>query len=113
MLTDRVESWRREGAIEEVLDRKLFVRRRGGGDGAPLLLFLHGFPSSSYDWRDLFGLRPPGEASLAFDFLGFGLSEKPREHSTRSPGRPTRRRSWCGGRAPSASSSSPTTWAPR
>ncbi len=80
MLTDRVESWRREGAIEEVLDRKLFVRRRGGGDGAPLLLFLHGFPSSSYDWRDLFGLRPPGEASLAFDFLGFGLSEKPREH---------------------------------
>jgi pimeloyl-ACP methyl ester carboxylesterase len=80
MLTPRVQSWREEGAIEEVLDRKLFVRRRGGGEGT-LLLFLHGFPSSSYDWRDLFALRPPGEATLAFDFLGFGLSEKPRDQA--------------------------------
>ena len=79
MLTERVQRWREEGAIEEVLDRKLFVRRRGG-EGT-LLLFLHGFPSSSYDWHELFALRPPGEATLAFDFLGFGLSEKPRDHA--------------------------------
>jgi pimeloyl-ACP methyl ester carboxylesterase len=79
-LTERVEQWRQDGAIEEVLGRKLFVRRRGGGDGA-LLLYLHGFPSSSYDWRALLRLRPPGEANLAFDFLGFGLSEKPRDHA--------------------------------
>jgi pimeloyl-ACP methyl ester carboxylesterase len=79
VLTERVQRWRGEGAIEEVLGRRLFVRRRGGGDGV-LLLFLHGFPSSSYDWRPLLALRPPGEATLAFDFLGFGLSEKPRDH---------------------------------
>ena len=78
MLTERVERWRRAGTIEEVLGRQLFVHRREG-TGAPLLLFLHGFPSSSYDWRELFELRP-GEASLTFDFLGFGLSDKPREH---------------------------------
>jgi len=78
MLTERVERWRRAGTIEEVLGRQLFVHRREG-TGAPLLLFLHGFPSSSYDWRELFELRP-GEASLTFDFLGFGLSEKPRDH---------------------------------
>lgn len=81
MLTERVERWREQGAIEEVLGRKLFVRRRGGGDERPLLLFLHGFPSSSYDWRSLLGLRPPGEATLCFDFLGFGLSEKPLDHT--------------------------------
>ena len=80
MLTERARRWRDEGAVEEVLGRRLFVRRRGGGDGV-LLLFLHGFPSSSYDWRPLFDLRPPGEATLAFDFLGFGLSEKPRDHA--------------------------------
>lgn len=80
MLTERVERWHRAGAIEEVLGRRLFVRRRGG-DGSPLLLYLHGFPSSSYDWRELLELRPAGEASLAFDCLGFGLSEKPREHT--------------------------------
>ena len=79
MLTARVERWRDEGAVEEVLGRRLFVRRRGGGEGV-LLLYLHGFPSSSYDWRPLLALRPPGEASIALDFLGFGLSEKPRDH---------------------------------
>jgi pimeloyl-ACP methyl ester carboxylesterase len=79
MLTERVQRWREDGAIEEVLGRKLFVHRRGGGDGV-LLLLLHGFPSSSYDWRPLLELRPPGEATLCFDFLGFGLSEKPRDH---------------------------------
>jgi len=80
VLTERVLGWRNNGAIEEVLGRKLFVRRRGGADGV-LLLFLHGFPSSSYDWRPLFELRPASEATLAFDFLGFGLSEKPRDHT--------------------------------
>jgi pimeloyl-ACP methyl ester carboxylesterase len=80
MLTERVQRWRDEGAIEQVLGRRLFVRRRGGGEDT-LLLYLHGFPSSSYDWRALLRLRPPGEASIAFDFLGFGLSEKPRDHA--------------------------------
>jgi len=79
VLTERVQRWREDGAVEEVHGRKLFVRRRGGGDGI-LLLFLHGFPSSSYDWLPLLELRPPGEATLCFDFLGFGLSEKPRDH---------------------------------
>jgi pimeloyl-ACP methyl ester carboxylesterase len=79
MLTERVRHWRDEGAIEEILGRKLFVRRRGDGE-SPLLLFLHGFPSSSYDWHELLALRPQGEATLAFDFLGFGLSAKPRDH---------------------------------
>ncbi|HET7574040.1 MAG TPA: alpha/beta hydrolase, partial [Solirubrobacterales bacterium] len=51
---------------------------RQAGDG-PLLLLLHGFPSSSYDWRLLLE-EEPGRNVLAFDFLGFGLSEKPREH---------------------------------
>jgi pimeloyl-ACP methyl ester carboxylesterase len=80
LLTERVQRWREDGAIEEVHGRELFVRRRGGGDGV-LLLFLHGFPSSSYDWRPLFEQRPAGEATLCFDCLGFGLSEKPRDHT--------------------------------
>ena len=53
--------------------------QRREGDG-PLLLLLHGFPSSSYDWRLLLALRPES-AALAFDCLGFGLSDKPRDHT--------------------------------
>jgi pimeloyl-ACP methyl ester carboxylesterase len=37
---------------------------------------LHGFPSSSYDWRHVIGSEPE-QAILTLDFLGFGLSEKP------------------------------------
>ncbi|HEX7058302.1 MAG TPA: alpha/beta hydrolase [Solirubrobacterales bacterium] len=78
MLTDQVEAWRQAGDLEEVLGRRLYVHRREGSR-SPLLLLLHGFPSSSYDWRELLELRPePG--ILAFDFLGFGLSDKPRDH---------------------------------
>lgn len=73
-LTPRVQAWREQGRDEEVAGRRIFVRRREG-DG-PLLLFLHGFPSNSYDWRLL--LAELGEPrSLAFDCPGFGLSEKP------------------------------------
>jgi pimeloyl-ACP methyl ester carboxylesterase len=78
MPAERVRRWREAGTIEDVLGRRLFVHRREGSE-SPLLLFLHGFPSSSYDWRELFELRR-GERTLAFDFLGFGLSEKPRDH---------------------------------
>ena len=63
--------------MEEVLDRRLFVRRREGS--GPLLLYLHGFPSASYDWRKLLEMRSDAR-SIAFDFLGFGLSDKPRDH---------------------------------
>ncbi len=49
------------------------------GSGTPRLL-LHGFPSSSFDWRGLLDAEPSPPA-LAFDFLGFGLSDKPRDHT--------------------------------
>ncbi len=77
MLTANVERWRDAGGFEQVAGHRLYVQRREG-DG-PLLLFLHGFPSSSYDWRELLALRPD-RAALLFDFLGFGLSDKPADH---------------------------------
>lgn len=41
---------------------------------------LHGFPSSSYDWKELLDRRPDN-AALVFDCLGFGLSDKPADHT--------------------------------
>jgi pimeloyl-ACP methyl ester carboxylesterase len=76
-LTPRVEEWRASGEQVDVDGRRLFMRSSPGA-GPPLLL-LHGYPSSSYDWRlvlDRLGDRP----TACFDFLGFGLSEKPRDH---------------------------------
>lgn len=79
MLTPNAERWRDAGAFEKVAGRRLYVQRREGTKDGPLLLLLHGFPSSSYDWRELLALRPHHPA-LAFDFLGFGLSDKPAGH---------------------------------
>jgi pimeloyl-ACP methyl ester carboxylesterase len=77
-LTGRVKRWRDEGTEERFRDHGIHVHVREGE--GPLLLFLHGFPSSSYDWREVLALEP-GRAALAFDFLGFGLSDKPRDHT--------------------------------
>jgi pimeloyl-ACP methyl ester carboxylesterase len=79
-LTPRVLAWRDRGQSEEVGGRRIHVFRRAGG--GPLLLLLHGFPSSSFDWRPLLD-RETERAALAFDFLGFGLSDKPRDHDYR------------------------------
>jgi pimeloyl-ACP methyl ester carboxylesterase len=73
-----VERWREAGEREEFRGHGIHVHA-WEGEG-PLLLLLHGFPSSSYDWRRLLDLES-GRAALAFDFLGFGLSDKPRDHS--------------------------------
>jgi pimeloyl-ACP methyl ester carboxylesterase len=76
-LTERVRAWERRGSSEDFRGYSIHTFRQEG-DG-PLLLLLHGFPSSSYDWRLLLE-ELPGRNVLAFDFLGFGLSAKPREH---------------------------------
>jgi pimeloyl-ACP methyl ester carboxylesterase len=77
-LTNRVAAWRDRGSDEEFRGRRIHLFERGGAE--PLLLLLHGFPSSSYDWRLLLE-RETEHAVLAPDFLGFGLSEKPRDHT--------------------------------
>jgi pimeloyl-ACP methyl ester carboxylesterase len=73
----RVQSWSDAGERVEISGRRLYVQKREG-EGM-LLVFLHGFPSSSYDWRELAGLLA-GRRMLLFDFLGFGLSDKPADH---------------------------------
>ena len=75
-LTTRVAAWAADGRYETVNGHRIFVRRTSG-DG-PLVVLLHGYPSSSYDWRGVLPtLEATGASVLAFDFLGFGLSDKP------------------------------------
>lgn len=76
-LTERVRAWQARGESEAWNGHSIHVLRQEGE--GPLLLLLHGFPSSSYDWRLLLE-RLPDRNVLAFDFLGFGLSSKPRDN---------------------------------
>ena len=73
-----VRQWRDGGRVVSTRRGRVFVRSSPAGSG-PTILLLHGFPSSSYDFRRVvehLGERP----WLAPDFLGFGLSDKPRPH---------------------------------
>ncbi|MEV6557482.1 alpha/beta hydrolase [Nocardia sp. NPDC051756] len=73
----QVKEWRDGGRQLRTRAGSVFVRS-APGDG-PTVVLLHGYPSSSFDFREVVG-RLGGRAWLAIDFLGFGLSEKPRPH---------------------------------
>ena len=61
-----------EGGSVWVLD--VPAARADAGD--PIFV-LHGFPSCSFDWRDVIEPMRAGRRVVLFDFLGFGLSDKP------------------------------------
>jgi pimeloyl-ACP methyl ester carboxylesterase len=56
--------------------RRLFYRE-AGRQGAPPLVLLHGFPTSSYMFRDLIPRLADSYRVIAPDHLGFGFSDAP------------------------------------
>jgi len=56
--------------------RNIFYREAGAAD-APVVLLLHGFPTSSYMFRDLVPALADRYHVVAPDHLGFGLSDAP------------------------------------
>ncbi len=68
-------AWKAAGSFFEWKKRKLFYRV--GGEGEPILL-LHGFPTSSWDWKDIWENLSHDYKLLSFDYLGFGFSDKPK-----------------------------------
>jgi pimeloyl-ACP methyl ester carboxylesterase len=48
-----------------------------GDPGAPVLLLIHGWPTSSIDWFDVAGQLSPRFRVCALDFPGYGFSDKP------------------------------------
>jgi pimeloyl-ACP methyl ester carboxylesterase len=76
-----IEEWWETGERLEVPlggeGHEVFVRTEGSG---PAVTLLHGFPSSSHDWAKLAPLLE-GHELLMPDFLGFGASAKPADHT--------------------------------
>lgn len=76
--SEPTERWLQSGKHVKVLDRQVFVHERGEG---PLLLFMHGFPTSCYDWRGIIDQLCGDFRCITFDFLGYGFSDKPEDYS--------------------------------
>jgi haloalkane dehalogenase len=60
----------------EVLGTRMAYRSAGPAD-APVALFLHGNPTSSFIWRDILPGVSPVARCIAPDLVGFGQSGKP------------------------------------
>jgi pimeloyl-ACP methyl ester carboxylesterase len=67
-------AWRATGQSFAWRGHRIFYREQG--DGEPLLL-LHGFPTSSWDWRHVWDELARTYRVVALDYLGFGFSDKP------------------------------------
>jgi pimeloyl-ACP methyl ester carboxylesterase len=77
VLPASVAEWRNDGTLLSTPAGRVFTRS-APGDG-PTILLLHGYPSSSFDYREVIP-HLAGRAWLTLDFLGYGLSDKPRPH---------------------------------
>lgn len=64
----------------EVQGRRIFYREAGARD-RPVLLLLHGFPSSSHTYRELIPLLSGRYRVIAPDYLGSGFSDRPADLS--------------------------------
>lgn len=74
-----VRAWAGRGVWIEVEGRRIFtvdIPATSASAGDPLLV-LHGFPSSSFDWRHVVGPMAAGRRVVLLDFLACGLSDKP------------------------------------
>lgn len=82
-LPPTVLGWQLGGRMRTVGSGQVFVRSSArsadASGGEPTVLLLHGFPSSSYDFRGVTE-RLGEQPWVTLDFLGFGLSDKPRPH---------------------------------
>lgn len=78
---DVLEQWWSRGERVELslggAEYGVFRALLGSG---PSMTLLHGFPSSSHDWAKVAPRLETSNRLLVFDFLGYGASDKPREH---------------------------------
>jgi len=84
MTTPRADDWRSRGgyfswrpAQGDALPVEIFHVEMGD-PGAPVLLLIHGWPTSSIDWFEVAERLSPRYRMCMLDFPGFGFSDKPR-----------------------------------
>jgi pimeloyl-ACP methyl ester carboxylesterase len=73
-LSEATRRWEGSGGYVEVGGLDVFVYEKGSG---PAVFFIHGFPTSCYDWRGIIDILSQAYRCVAYDLIGFGLSDKP------------------------------------
>lgn len=72
------EQWRSNGDLVGIDGLSIFCRH-SGEIAEEATLCLHGFPTSSFDYRKIWPALAEGLPLIAFDMPGYGFSSKPRD----------------------------------
>jgi pimeloyl-ACP methyl ester carboxylesterase len=76
--TVSVEAWHSRGRTLRTPDGLVWAVEHGAAHRErPPVLVLHGFPTSSWDFAAAIGILAQSRRVIAFDFLGYGFSDKP------------------------------------
>ncbi|KAJ8269182.1 hypothetical protein COCON_G00117890 [Conger conger] len=81
-LSPTLKTWSSSGSLFRYKGHKIFYKDSAGAVGSTdVVILLHGFPTSSYDWYKIWEpLSQRFNRVIALDYLGFGFSDKPRHH---------------------------------
>src|SRR5215813_10778244 len=71
--------WRAAGNFFTYRGHRIFWRT-AGDENAPLLLCIHGFPTASWDWHEVWPGLVARYRLVALDMIGFGFSDKPADY---------------------------------
>lgn len=72
-----LDSWKNKGAYFDYHTHQIFHIEEGRGD---VLLLIHGFPTASWDWWQMWNQLTSRYRVITLDMIGFGFSDKPRKH---------------------------------
>ncbi|MBI2388337.1 MAG: alpha/beta hydrolase [Deltaproteobacteria bacterium] len=76
-----LSAWKARGRTVTTPAGAVFVVDTGAEhEGTPVLV-LHGFPTASWDFAEVVDLLARRRRVVAFDFLGYGFSDKPARHA--------------------------------
>ena len=73
-----LDEWKEAGEIIIHKGNEIFYRDEGEGD---VILCIHGYPSSSWDWNKIWPEITKNHRVIALDMLGFGFSSKPDDYN--------------------------------
>jgi pimeloyl-ACP methyl ester carboxylesterase len=73
-----LDDWKKTGKYFNYDNHNIFYKDAGEGE---VLVCIHGFPTASWDWHRLWPKLTERFRVLAVDMLGFGFSDKPKDHT--------------------------------
>ncbi|MEM6726408.1 MAG: alpha/beta fold hydrolase, partial [Bacteroidota bacterium] len=70
------KDWKAKGHYWTWKNHQIFTVEKGEG---PVLLLIHGFPTSSWDWAKIWPELTKKFRVIAHDMMGFGWTDKPKD----------------------------------